>query len=323
MSLLGKLGVVAHQIQGSWIKVNCPLHEDSNPSAGFSINPDGKSVFHCFACGTRSIESILNTLKWKRGIDCFEDYIRNEVDDTAHVPDFNDPFLRQEEISHVPVPQAIFDYFEPIEEASAYLYSRGIDLAIAERHGLMYLRKYKTSTNRVWENAVVCPIRDMDFEPYWVHFRSIDSKRFWHGKPENFNSDIKWGRSDSWFGIEFLDINKPVFLVEGIFDCLRLKTLGIENVIAAHGGIYDKSEKVKRLMEMQPRIIYAGFDADAAGTKFKEVIKRQFDGPVLDLDWSKVGAKDPGDLKSKEDLRIVLKTQTENFKFKDKWRAVI
>ena len=326
MNLIQKLGLVSHSIQNNWVIVSCPLGHprgDRNPSAGFSINPEGKSVFHCFACGTRPIESILNTLKWKKGIDCFEEYFRNECFDETAPPEFNDPFLRQVESDPVPVPQAIFDLFEPVKKARDYLQKRGISTKIAEQHGLLYLRKYTTPKNRTWKNAIVCPIRDLDYQTYWIHFRSIDSKHFWHGKPEHFNSDTKWGRNDSWFGIEFLDINKPVFLVEGIVDCLRLKTLGIENVIAAHGGIGNKSDKVKRLIDMQPRIIYTGFDADEPGNKFKEVIKKQFDGPILDLDWSKVGAKDPGDLKSKEDLRIVLKTQTENFKFRDKWEERI
>ncbi len=50
------------------------------------------------------------------------------------------------------------------------------------------------------------------------------------------------GQGRFFFGMEYLDITKPVILVEGAFDCLRLKTLGLNNVIATHGGISHKSK---------------------------------------------------------------------------------
>jgi len=327
MNLIQSLGLVSHSVQNNWIIVSCPLNHprgDRNPSAGFSIHPEGKSVFHCFSCGTRPIESILNFFKWKKGVDCFEQYVRQENFNEAPTPTFNDPFMNhKEEDIPVAVPEEILDLFDPIEDAEDYLRQRGIKLKVGKAHGLKYLKRYMTPLGRVWEDTIVCPIRDLDFKTYWIHFRSVSGKKFWHGQPEHFDSQVEWGREDSWFGFEFLDANKPVFLVEGIFDCLRLKSLGVDNVIATHGGIGKHSPKVKRLMRLRPRIIYLGFDSDGAGEKFKEVIREQFDGPLIDLDWSKVGAKDPGDLQSKEDLRTVLKTQSGNFKFRDKWEERI
>ncbi|NCU31821.1 MAG: toprim domain-containing protein [Candidatus Moranbacteria bacterium] len=128
---------------------------------------------------------------------------------------------------------------------------------------------------------------------------------------------MEWGKHDTFFGMEHLDITKPVVVVEGAFDVLRLKTLGMKNVIGTHGGISHKSDKLNRLKNLS---VISGFDADEPGLKFHKALERFFGKPIRRLDWSLVGCKDPGELKTKEDLQEVLKNQNMNLKFYDKWR---
>jgi 5S rRNA maturation endonuclease (ribonuclease M5) len=329
MQLMGMLGLKVYDINGGWLKVNCPIahstHEDkddTNPSCGISINDDGPSIVHCFTCGTRTLADVLHVLYWTKGFDSkiFRVYLENEVlneESSEHECIYHDGFAKPKKEQPVVVPDEIFQTFEPVDQARDYLEGRGIDVEVARKHGLMYLRKHITPKGGVWENAIVCPIRDTDFKTYWIHFRSIDSKRFWHGKPEHFGVNIEWGRDDSWFAIEFLNRNEPIILVEGVFDCLRLKTLGVENVIAAHGGLGKNSPKLNRILDIYPKILYTGFDADKAGRQFREAVRRRATCEVIDLDWSKAGIKDPGELKSKQDLLTVL--QTETYEFQDKF----
>ena len=321
INLIRALGILPLDIRDNWVQVSCPLAEtnhvskqDSNPSAGFSINNNGPSTFHCFVCGTRSIESILNTYRWKKGVDLIGDYVRNEVQADVEVG-YREKFQAKKE--PIPVPNEILDKFEPIVNAGEYLLKRGIDINIARQHGLLYCRRFVTTQNKIWKNAVLVPIRDTDYKTYWIHFRSVDSKFFWHGKPAHFGLEKEWGKHTTFFGMEHLDITKTIVIVEGAFDVLRLKTLGLKNVIGTHGGISHKSEKLNRLKNLS---IISGFDADEPGLNFHKAIERFFGKPIRRLDWSLVGCKDPGELKSKEDLQKVLNTKERNLKFQDKWR---
>lgn len=321
LNLIYGLGIQALDITDNWVRVSCPLSDinhiskkDSNPSAGFKINNNGRSVFHCFVCGTRSIESILNTFKWKKGVDLFRQYVTEEVEEKQEQITYKEKVFEKKE--PIPVPEEILNLFEPIENAKAYIENRGISLEIAKQHGLLYCRRFLTHTNSIWENAILVPIRDKDFKTYWIHFRSVDGKKFWHGKSQHFNLNIEWGREDSFFGMEHLDITKPVYLVEGAFDALRVKTLGLTNVIATHGGISYRSKKLHRLRNLA---VITGFDADQPGRNFHKAVERFFKKPIQSLDWAIIGCKDPGEIKSKEDLERVLHINKRNFKFHDKW----
>jgi 5S rRNA maturation endonuclease (ribonuclease M5) len=322
IALLYKLGIKPIDESDGWVKVSCPLAEtnhlskqDNNPSAGFKINDNGPSVFHCFVCGSRSIESILNTYKWKKGVDVIGEYLKNELQEKPEQVIYKEKFTKK--IEPVPVPDEVLKNFKSLKLAKSYLEKRGIDYEIAKQHGLLYCHSVITAQGKIWKNAILVPIRDLDFKTYWIHFRSIESKFFWHGKPSHFNLNMEWGRDDSFFGMEYIDITKPVVLVEGAFDCLRLKTLGLENVIATHGGISHKSKKLKRLRNLS---VISGFDADDAGDKFYKAVEKFFQKEIPRLDWKKVGAKDPGELKSREDLEKVLNTNKLNLRFRDKWR---
>jgi 5S rRNA maturation endonuclease (ribonuclease M5) len=321
-ALLYKLGIQPLDESDGWIKVSCPLSEtnhlskqDNNPSAGFKINDNGPSVFHCFVCGTRSIESILNTYKWKKGVDVIGEYLKHEIPEQEESIEYREKFQKKKD--PVPVPNEVLNLFKPLKFAKAYLENRGIGFEIARQHGLLYCDNFQTAEGKTWKNAILVPIKDLDYKTYWIHFRSIDNKFFWHGKPSHFKLHMEWGREDSFFGMQFLDITKPVVLVEGAFDCLRLKTLGLENVIATHGGISHKSKKIQRLKNFS---VISGFDSDKAGDDFHRAVERFFQKEIPRLDWKKVGAKDPGELKSREDLETVLNTNKLNPRFRDKWR---
>ena len=322
LHLLTRLGIRPIDINDGWIQVSCPLAKinhfsksDKNPSAGFMINDTGQSPFHCFVCGSRSIESILNTFKWKDKVDLFKEYFEHEVFEEK-LSKHSKKFLPPEHYTHVP--SEFENCFKSIHNAKQYLSSRGIDVKIAESYGLKYCDSFITADGQHWENAILTPVKDLDYKTYWLHFRSTYGKKFWHGKPVNFGYTREWGRSDSFFGLQWLDLTKPVILVEGAFDVLRLATLGLTNAIATHGGISRKSKKLLRLKALNPVSVICGFDADEAGSKFTKAVRQVF-GKTEVLDWKIVGCKDAGELRSTEDLQKVLNNK-RSLKFQDKWR---
>jgi 5S rRNA maturation endonuclease (ribonuclease M5) len=325
LKIITGLGIHPIDITDGWVRVSCPLSDvnhaskrDTRPSAGFSINPIGPSIFNCFVCGSRSLDSILHTFKWKRGIDLLKYYVKNEVQAIESAVTYPEKFIIRREAE--PVPDFVLANFEPIKYALNFLRERGISLYEAERHNLMYCRNFKTKNGTTWKNAVVVPIRDTDFKTYWLHFRSIDSKVFWHGKNSHFGVSTEWGKDDSFFGMEHIDITRPVVVVEGAFDCLRLKTLGVDNVIATHGGVSHKSFKLKRLSSLN---VVTGFDNDAAGIKFRHEANKFFGKEIPYLDWSIINVKDPGEIKSRQDLDKVLFKNTVSLKYTDKWRIKV
>lgn len=323
LNILHRLGIQALDITDNWVRVSCPLAEvthasgsDRNPSAGFTVNDKGNSAFHCFVCGTRTMPEILHVFKWRKGVDLLQEYFATEVEEVKAETCYKEKsYTRPEPVA---VPEHLLALFKPIKYAEAYLIKRGIALRAAERHGLRFCDRYTTPEGKTWKNAILTPIRDQDFKTYWLHFRSIESKFFWHAQPKHFGLDLEWGRDDSFFGMEYFDSTKPVTVVEGAFDVLRLESLGEENVLATHGGVSFKSAKLKRLAALNPVAVRSGFDSDLAGQTFTQALDRNIPKAQV-LNWDIVGCKDAGELKTRQDLDKVLKQR--NYKFQDKWMA--
>jgi DNA primase len=107
-----------------------------------------------------------------------------------------------------------------------------------------------------------------------------------------------------WFGLHLIDWSRPVMLVEGELDALRLKTLGFTNVVASTGWHIQESQAVQ---VVSPQII-VGLDADKAGIKGAFRSEKLFRSKtnLVFADWSMVGCKDAGELRGKKSLRKVL-----------------
>jgi 5S rRNA maturation endonuclease (ribonuclease M5) len=314
IQLLNKVGYIPQSSNGEWVQVSCPLahlhpkKSDENPSCGISVNEEEESIVHCFVCGTRPLGAMLATMVYTHNIDreAIRFYLEHEIikDNTPSI-DFIDKFISKEKETPTPVPDNIVQAFKPLTKpAKDYLRSRGID-------------PEKTRNIFVLDNKLVFLIKDLDFKTYWLHARPIGQHKFFYLTPKDFGLDIEWGRKDSWYNIENIDFNKPIYAVEGELDCEKLITLGVENVIASHGPV-----TVKKLQRLSlAKLVYAGFDSDESGQRFNNMAKKHLKCKVVELDWSIVGCKDPCDLKSRQDLDKVLEAaqKPKTVQFKDKY----
>ena len=328
-SLLNQIGCIPEDRHDDWLRVSCPLahltHEsgrDQNPSAGVSIKEESPSVLHCFTCGTWPLFQILHILFWTEGIspEIFQFYLTHEVlkEESESSPiAYRDKFQATEEEEETPVsvPEELLQVLDPVESQQDFLDRRGISLEVAKAHNI-----------KSYLDGLTIPIRDTDYKTYWLKYRSAKSKIFNHIEPEDFNLDMEWGRSDSWFGLEFLDTTRPVMLVESELEAMRLETLGWTNILAAHGSLGKKSKKLERLVKLGLKVVILGFDADEAGRRYNKIARYWLSNShIIDLDWSKVDCQDPGEIGSKEQLEQVWKdriTHQGNARFQDPWRSI-
>lgn len=325
VKLLNKLGHIPLERNGDWLRTACPLAflthvkgRDEHPSCVISISGEKESVVHCFTCGSRVLGDVLHVLNWTVGVspEVWRFYLENECrpEENEEVG-IRDKYELQtkEDKTPVPVPQYILDKLQPLRGgARHFLEGRGISLEVAEKHQL-----------KTYKQGVVFPIRDKDYHTYYLHWRCWQHKYMPYLKPGDFGCNVEWGREDSWFGIEFIDWNRAVIVVEGELDLLRLETLGVTNVIASHGPIGKKSRKLQRLVDNDPPLVALGFDADQSGDRYKENCKRMLKNSI-DLDWRLVNKNDPGELESIEEFdKVWAGRPTKKLLYRDKWESIL
>jgi 5S rRNA maturation endonuclease (ribonuclease M5) len=294
-----------------WVQASCPLAvrthqkgEDRRPSFGIKVNDKGESCYNCFVCGHGSLQGLMHRITWLIGYNPqASDWLslKEIFVDEDRTPEFTEIYSQpvQKEAPRQ-VPNLILQNYPVIQEkddnqTAQYLQGRGIDLGVAHAY-----RVRRDSRN---DGLIFC-IRDVDMKVYLMHFRSIKEKIFYYLTPTVLGyQGLRWGRQDFWYGIEFVDFSQPVILVESETDVLRLRTLGVGNVMASCGPIGE--DKLSRLSASRYLL---GFDADDQGNHYAKVVAEHVhSSAVVDfLDWAVVGKNDAGDLDSREEWDAVL-----------------
>ncbi|WP_273702771.1 toprim domain-containing protein [Thermoanaerobacter sp. A7A] len=294
---------------GTWVQISCPIsyrthtdRDDEHPSCGITYSDNQKSVVHCFACGTRDLISLCLILYLDRKIDnsVFRYVIEGELLNGSDTKELKMQDIYEHLDSEIPfVPDFVLQLLLPATKsllARRYFIKRKINTSFL--NGLY-----------VWKNGLVFPIYDMNNNIVALHYRSFIGKTFRFLTPADFGVEHKkWSKSYYWYNIQNIDISKPLILVEGEIDALRLMSLGYYNVIASCGSI--SKEQIDFLKSLSPSVLYIGFDNDKQGRRYTNQIKNQFKyTPMFLLDWSIVGIKDPGDLKNRDQLEKVFKAK--------------
>jgi 5S rRNA maturation endonuclease (ribonuclease M5) len=321
-----------------WIRFSCPLApfthvkgRDENPSFGIRINDEGESAFNCFTCGSGSLRSLLIKLTWTVGLSvrARQFYSLNEIFD-KEVETKNDNYsLHYDEIysrknkkySVRPVPQEVLSQYDLLEDCvfdkekdqvENYFLGRGIPPHV------LYDYEVRIDPLSLW---IIFPIIDSDHLTYRLHVKLVEEKTFFHITPKLAgieDEEVRWGRKDYWFGMQYYDSTKPVILVESETDLLRLRALGAENVLASCGPL--NKYKMDRIVNEE---VLIGFDSDQAGGDYSMKAIHHFKKRSLfRLHWNSIQvkyytpkkrieklrpAKDAGDLENEEQLAHVLK----------------
>jgi hypothetical protein len=341
LTLLGVENIKSDVASG-WVRASCPLApwlhgrgRDNKPSFGIKVpEEDGKApYFHCFACESSGrLPKLLHDLTQLSGdrlIDASNFLSQFELFDEE--PDSNrrgpkrirlddkyaSPLLTDREVKqNKAVPEECLLKYPLLAEKSDLnahadalrwlAHTRGISLqSIAKFQLRLYVEPV------LEEIGVIFPILSRDGEQVldlWV--RLISQKKFFRLTKDYTGSAVDYHAPNLWFGNHLYETSKPLVLVEGAIDALRLHTLGIKNVLASFGG--PSREQVESLYAPA---VYLGYDNDGengAGAKYTKRLVDMLQVPAISvLPWEVVGIKDAGELKNEAQFIAVFNARTK------------
>lgn len=274
----------------------CPMHkertgqEDHKPSWWLNLET---GLHTCFSCSYRgNIYTLVRDLKEldHAGIIAFLKDQGEETDDEL-LKKFHD--LPQ----YVTAVEA-----DPISEAHLAVFTDPPDWAIKSR---FISRKAVETFGVLWDSnrgSWILPIRDPSTHKLWGWQEKAAKGRFFRNHP------IGVKKSRTVFGIDVVEYDSPIIVVESPLDAVRLSSLGY-NAISTFGAMV--SEEQAKLLRPTEKQIIAAFDnplKDAAGRKASEEMAeyaRKYGFELFYFNYSDISAKDPGDMTSKEIQRGV------------------
>lgn len=240
VSALDALGI-QYTIRGNEASALCPAHLDRSPS--WSINLD-TGDHNCFSCGFGgSFSRLVSTLhkSW----------------DTAHVDEWittrkvrdvveGRRSLRSRE-QEKPEPISAADMWKFVAPPRAVLRSRNITSFSAEDYGVLWNPERKT---------FIIPVRDPQQQ-----FEIIGWQEKGNGIFRNYPRGLEKGKT--LFGLELVESEGPMVLVESPLDCLRMLDAGVPNAVASYGA--SVTDHQMDLISANTSVLIVAMDNDKAG----------------------------------------------------------
>lgn len=313
---------------GQWISASCLLarwrHDhgtDSKPSFGIRVDPEGRSRVFCFACQfSGGMDDLVIEFVASHREGCIDrpPVLGDQYDlkialqlavgdaqssDGAEPTGFGvqgsygfqfESYSALHDIQIVPFPEKMLTHFKPVSEYGAgaeYLKSRDVSPQLTK---LLDLRFDGTPD----EMRVCFPIRDFDGVLVGLHGRTIKSdiqptyRMYTYKKQKN---------PHVWYGEDTVTWQKPVVIVESVFDRASVLRL-YKNVICPLTAAVSEW-KIARLKYMKQAITI--MDWGKAGKLLRAKLVKNLPG----VEWHHIELteeqKDPGNL-SVEDLEEML-----------------
>lgn len=218
------------RVHSSYIRICCPYHKDGKekrPSMGIVIQDKPTApagLCHCFACGKK--------IMW-------QDMIKELFNKTPL-----DPAIQSETALKIPslITNQLYHKTQLPYRFSAYLESRGISKETQKR--------FKTYEDN---GKVYMPVFSREGIYLYVNARSTTSKHYF----------IQGGIEKTLWGIEEVDLAKPIVICEGQIDGMTLWEAGIQAVATLGADNYSSLEQVKNATSN----FLIAFDNDSAGIR--------------------------------------------------------
>jgi len=307
-------------VERGYVQAPCPMapymHSggvDTRPSFGVRISNSRLSYYFCFGCSPEAarLERLVHNVWLMSGAYPWEAakiLVREEnygeareihvEDDVWEEPEGEDPPpLPPEVLRKYPLLQGRNDF--EARRCKFYLeHDRGVPVWVQNMLRVRYCSD---------SSAVIYPMTDFRGNIFLLRARSRKSKAMWTISPKLAGfPDMEFPKIKEvgvWFGMHLIDWGRPVMLVEGGEDLLRLIALGYFNVIAS----LTTSVTDTQIDSLCAGTYILGYDSDKSG-KFahRRITDRVRDALIFEADWGAVGCGDPGALESREQLAEVL-----------------
>lgn len=265
--LMAALGVKP-EYKGGWLRAKCPLApwrhkggKDSSPSFGVKVVPSGKSHYHCFACSSGSLSSLIQALEM-------------HTDYGAQAPTTLDlqkarQIVDLDESTVYPLPE--YSEFPTTDHVAFQAWPEAaleaFPLATSEQRSLDYLKwRGFTPEEADSQDLRVDLYRDMLVFPYrnftgllggmrgrLMDFGQKQMHQMANGEivPALKHYDYVWGEINNahacWLGEECLEkADAPVVIVEGQFD--RMRVLRVYPYVLANMTAKPSDYKLQKLL---------------------------------------------------------------------------
>jgi len=284
---------------------SCPfayLHldgDDKTPS--FAIHKE-TGVWHCFTCGEKgTLVSLIKKLKnvsdsvAQQIIQGYEDVSFQRI--KKKLSNLREQHSeRKAEVKVITLPGLV--EVETCKKALQYLQNRGLYLNVIRKFNIQFCQR------GLYKDRLIIPIF---YERKCVGFIARDITDQAESKyllPSEFK------KSKYLFNIDTINSNKPVWLVEGVFDVLKLFQFGLRNVVAVFGSEVSDTQ-VALLLRKNVREVVLCFDSDQAGTKVMKNFIRKYNQFFKVCVTQLPDLKDPGDLSTIDEFKKLLSSVKE------------
>ena len=285
----GKSKVVNSE-KGVELLINCPFHNESNPS--FGINTD-KEVFHCFSCreagGLDKLIAKLRGITIKEAREILSNYTYyNEQEVKPSIFKDYDEVEKEKVLSKLEIAP-----FRSGKSLNPYLEERGFTLETVKKFRI----GWNTNTQ-----MITIPMFDRDEElKGWVERTVIDPhepefKYIYGDCPKYKFHHLK--KSKMLFPLNLVDFTKDtIILVEGTLDVIWMHQLGYTNTLSILSASFNKDQAklLKRHMKTNKVVLF--LDNDVAGERATEGVYKilRDDFIIYNIEYPD-GMKDPCDL---------------------------
>lgn len=221
------------KFSSGYVRVRCPYHKggkERRPSMSILLEDRGSmtaGTCHCFACGT---VVTLEELYEKVGA------TYDVTIETHRQPKPKAVSLTTTQSTYKPSLPFRF---------SEYLFSRGIGEEVQER-----FRVYEK------DKMIHMPVFDRDGKYLFVNSRSTEGKYYY----------VEEGSVKTLYGLEEINMSKPIVVVEGQIDAMTFWELGMQAVATLGADNVTSLTAIKK----STSIIILAFDNDMAGLKARE-----------------------------------------------------
>lgn len=272
------------KMSGRSYKINCPFHQEKNPSLVLSKE---LGVFHCFGCGTKG-NAISFFMKYRKTN--FTSAVQEIASlENLEIRYINSSISLKKKLMYSVLEAANQCFFGNFPLALNYLKTRDIDLSTVEKYQIGYssnlellrqsyaedtillaglLKKDSQDKYRpFFQDRIIFPIKNQSGQVVAFGGRITTES---HLAPKYINSpeNLVFKKSDELYGLHELICEQGVniehiTLVEGYFDVVSLSRYGYKNSVATLSGALS-SAQAKKVISYTNKIFIC-FDGDVAG----------------------------------------------------------